>query len=109
MLGQDPPSRPVGLLEARETAHGMEARHLGPREPALAGLHPNAKKNLEQVYAQIWKDVKKHRVLVASQDNPCLGNTMASPFEAVPASPGPIRVQGGESGPRPKAGQSGHA
>ena len=64
--------------------HGMEARHVGPRERAMAGLHPNAKRNLEQVYAQIWKDVKKHRVLVASQDHPKLGNTMASPFEAVP-------------------------
>ena len=64
--------------------HGMEARHVGPRERATAGLHPNAKRNLEQVYAQIWKDVKKHRVLVASQDHPKLGNTMASPFEAVP-------------------------
>ena len=47
--------------------HGMEARHVGPRERATAGLHPNAKRNLEQVYAQIWKDVKKHRVLLQAR------------------------------------------
>ena len=62
---------------------GMQARHVGERQRVQAQPHPTARRNLGQVYKQIWKDVKKHRVLIASSDRPELGNTMASPFDAV--------------------------
>lgn len=48
-----------------------------------ACLHPNAKKNLGQVYSQLWKDVRKHRALVVDRDHPGLETTISSPFEAV--------------------------
>ena len=63
--------------------NGMPARHPGSTERISAGLHPNAKVHLNQVYKQIYKDVKKHRVLVTTQQNPQLGATISSPFEAV--------------------------
>ena len=62
---------------------GMVARHPGSKERVEAGLHPNAKAHLDQVYKQIFKDVRKHRVLVVRKDNVALGNTVSSPFEAV--------------------------
>ena len=62
---------------------GMQARHVGERQRVQAQPHPTARRNMSQVYKQIWKDVKKHRVLVASSDCKELGATMASPFDAV--------------------------
>lgn len=62
---------------------GMVARHPGSTERVEAGLHPNAKAHLDQVYKQIFKDVRKHRALVVRKDNVALGNTVSSPFEAV--------------------------
>ena len=62
---------------------GMNARHPGAQERVESGLHPNAKRHLDQVYKQIFKDVRKHRVLVVKKGNGCLGNTVSSPFEAV--------------------------
>lgn len=63
--------------------HGMVARHEGARSRVVSGLHPNAKKHLDQVYKQIWKDVRKKRVLVVRKANECLEDTVSSPFEAV--------------------------
>ena len=62
---------------------GMPARYVGPRERVKAKLHPNAKRNLNQVYKQIAKDVGKHRVLVVDSNHPGLAKTVSSPFEAV--------------------------
>ena len=62
---------------------GMAARHQGVRSRAFARLHPNARKHVDQVYQQIAKDVKKHRVLVVDGSLPQLYGTMSSPFEAV--------------------------
>ena len=61
----------------------MHARHEGERTRVVSGLHPNAKKHLDQVYKQIWKDVRKKRVLVVRKGNPLLQDTVSSPFEAV--------------------------
>lgn len=61
----------------------MPARHEGMRSRVVSGLHPNAKKHLDQVYKQIWKDVRKRRVLVVRKGNPLLQDTISSPFEAV--------------------------
>ena len=63
--------------------NGMAARYVGDRDRVTANLHPNAKKHLQQVFYQIGKDVKKHRVLLATVDNPDLRSTYSSPFEAV--------------------------
>jgi len=63
--------------------NGMVARHPGSKARVEAGLHPNAKNNLDQVYKQIFKDVRKHRVLVVKRGNQRLGTTVSSPFEAV--------------------------
>ncbi len=63
--------------------HGMVARHDGARTRVESGLHPNAKKHLDQVYKQIWKDVRKKRVLVVRKTNEALRDTISSPFEAV--------------------------
>ncbi len=63
--------------------HGMAARYVGERQRVTANLHPNAKKHLQQVFYQIAKDVKKHRVLLVTTDNPNLEATYSSPFEAV--------------------------
>ena len=62
---------------------GMKARFTGPRKRVRACLHPNAKKNLGQVYSQLWKDVRKQMALVVDRDHPGLGTTISSPFEAV--------------------------
>ena len=62
---------------------GMVARHEGERKRTMSGLHPNAKKHLDQVYKQIWKDVRKRRVLVVRKVNTALQDTVSSPFEAV--------------------------
>lgn len=53
--------------------HGMAARYVGDRQRVRSGLHPNAKRHLQQV---------KHRVLLVTADNPLLETTY-SPFEAV--------------------------
>jgi len=63
--------------------NGMVARHPGSSQRVESGLHPNAKAHLDQVYKQIFKDVKKHRILVVKKGNEALGNTISSPFEAV--------------------------
>ena len=62
---------------------GMKARFTGERRRVMANLHPNAKRNLGQVYAQLWKDVCKHRALVVARDHEDLRTTISSPFEAV--------------------------
>ena len=62
---------------------GMRARFTGERKRVMANLHPNAKRNLGQVYTQLWKDVSKHRALVVARDHECLRSTISSPFEAV--------------------------
>lgn len=54
--------------------HGMAARYVGDRQRVRSGLHPNAKRHLQQV---------KHRVLLVTADNPLLETTYSSPFEAV--------------------------
>eukprot|EP00435_Cladocopium_sp_Y103_P056630 s604_g19.t1 len=60
---------------------GMAARYEGERTRVTSKLHLDAKRNLDQVYKQISKDVKKHRVLVVQSDH--LSHTMCSPFETV--------------------------
>ena len=62
---------------------GMPARYVGSRHRVKAKLHPNAKRNVDQVYRQVAKDVKKHRALVVDGDLKELGTTVSSPFEAV--------------------------
>lgn len=69
------------LREVREK--GMAARFNGPRTRVRTRLHPNARKNLDQVYHQIAKDVGKHRVLLASSEHAGLCHTVCSPFETV--------------------------
>ena len=69
------------LREVRR--YGMPARYVGERRRVRAKLHPNAKKNVDQVFKQIAKDVKKHRALVVDGCLPELGSTISSPFEAV--------------------------
>ena len=61
----------------------MAARCLGERARVSARPHPNALLHLDQVYKQIWKDVRKMRVLLAPQCHPGLHATTSSPFEAV--------------------------
>ena len=62
---------------------GMAARFCGPRTRVRTRLHPNARKNLDQVYKQIAKDVGKHRVLLVGSDHPGLRHAVCSPFETV--------------------------
>ena len=62
---------------------GMRARFTGERKRVEASLHPNAKRNLGQVYTQLWKDVCKHRALVVARGHKDLRSTISSPFEAV--------------------------
>ena len=62
---------------------GMAARYVGPRHRVPSRLHPNARRNVAQVFTQIGKDVAKHRVLVVSSDHDCLKSAISSPFEAV--------------------------
>ena len=69
------------LVNVKE--NGMVARHPGSEERQEGNLHPNAKRHLGQVYKQIWKDVRKHRVLVVQKSNPNLEGVVSSPFEAV--------------------------
>ena len=42
--------------------HGMPARYHGPCHRVPSRLHPNARKNVDQVFKQVGKDVAKHRV-----------------------------------------------
>ena len=62
---------------------GMAARFQGQRTRVKTRLHPNARKNLDQVYKQIAKDVGRHRVLLVGSDHPGLCHTVCSPFETV--------------------------
>ena len=62
---------------------GLAARHGGPRSRMRAKVHPNGRRNLGQVYKQIWKDIVKMRVLVVPAGEPLLGNVVSSPFDAV--------------------------
>eukprot|EP00435_Cladocopium_sp_Y103_P076123 s50_g77.t1 len=62
---------------------GMAARYEGERARVPSKLHMDAKKHLDQVFKQVSKDVKKHRVLVVRSNHPNLSHTMCSPFETV--------------------------
>ena len=62
---------------------GMAARFQGPRARVRTRLHPNARKNLDQVFRQIAKDVGKHRVLLVGSEHSGLCHTVCSPFETV--------------------------
>eukprot|EP00435_Cladocopium_sp_Y103_P058511 s1062_g20.t1 len=69
------------LREVR--SQGMSARYVGPRHRVKAKLHPNAKRNVDQVYKQVAKDAKKHRILVVDGNLEELKDVVSSPFEAV--------------------------
>ena len=72
------------LAYLRDVRHkGLAARYVGERKPCHAKIHPNGRRNLSQVYQQIWKDVCKLRVLVVPSDLAELGPVVASPFDAV--------------------------
>ena len=62
---------------------GMPARYVGQRDRVKAKMHPNARRNVGQVYKQIAKDLKKLRVLAVDSNLPELKSTISSPFEAV--------------------------
>ena len=62
---------------------GLAARYHGGRCRTRAKVHPNARRNVNQLYKQIAKDVKKARVLVASADACELEGTVSSPFDTV--------------------------
>ena len=62
---------------------GLAARSTGERKRCRAKLHPNGRRNLNQVYKQIWKDVSKLRVLVVPANLGNLGDVVSSPFDAV--------------------------
>ena len=57
--------------------YGMAARFQGVRSRSFARLHPNARRQVDQVYAQIAKDLKKPRVLAADSKSPALFGTVA--------------------------------
>ena len=61
--------RPHLLDYLRDVRHrGMAARCVGERKRLRAKPHPNARRHLDQLYKQIWKDISKHRVLVVPAD-----------------------------------------
>ncbi|CAE7256585.1 unnamed protein product [Symbiodinium microadriaticum] len=62
---------------------GIAARFLGERKRCQAKIHPNGRRNLAQVYRQIWKDVCKLRVLVVPSAMEEMGPVISSPFDAV--------------------------
>ena len=62
---------------------GIAARFLGERKRCQAKIHPNGRRNLAQVYRQIWKDVCKLRVLVVPSALEEMGPVISSPFDAV--------------------------
>ncbi|CAE7778356.1 unnamed protein product [Symbiodinium sp. CCMP2592] len=62
---------------------GLAARFVGERQRCQAKIHPNGRRNLAQVYRQIWKDVCKLRVLVVPAALEELGPVISSPFDAV--------------------------
>ena len=64
-------------------ARGLAAQRPGPRERQRAKLHPNARRSVDQLYRQIWKDVAKQRVLVVPSAHGLLQGVVASPFDAV--------------------------
>ncbi|CAE6959396.1 unnamed protein product [Symbiodinium sp. CCMP2592] len=61
---------------------GLAARFVGERKRCQAKVHPNGRRNLAQVYRQIWKDVCKLRVLVVPAGLE-MGPVISSPFDAV--------------------------
>ena len=65
-------------------AQGMPARYVGERSRVKTRPHPRARANMPQVYQQLMKDVRKHRVLVVNHLHPGLQHVVSSPFEAVP-------------------------
>ena len=76
---------PDHLAYLREVrAQGMPARFQGKRERVTTRPHPRARADMGQVYAQLMKDIAKHRVLVASASHAALKHTVSSPFELVP-------------------------
>ncbi|CAE7377685.1 unnamed protein product, partial [Symbiodinium necroappetens] len=62
---------------------GLAARYVGKRERCSAKIHPNGRRNLGQVYRQIWKDMVKLRVLVVPSNLEEMGPVISSPFDAV--------------------------
>ena len=62
---------------------GLAARCPGPRERRRAKLRPNARRHVDQLYRQIWKDVAKQRVLVVPSAHSLLQGVVASPSDAV--------------------------
>ena len=62
---------------------GLAARFVGQRQRCQAKVHPNGRRNLSQVYRQIWKDVGKLRVLVVPSHLENMGPVVSSPFDAV--------------------------
>ena len=82
--GLDTILHPDMLAYMREVRHkGLAARYNGPRQRVRTKPHPNARRNLDQVFKQIWKDVVKQRVLVVPSDHPVLTKVVSSPFNAV--------------------------
>ena len=76
--------QPDMLAYTREVRHkGLAARYNGSRQHVCTKPHPNARRNLDQVFKQIWKDVVKQRVLVVSASHPALSKVVSSPFNAV--------------------------
>lgn len=69
------------LREVRKL--GMPARYVGERTRVRSKLHPDAKKNVNQVYKQVAKDIRKGRILVAGANHHVLEHVVASPFETV--------------------------
>ena len=73
------------LREVRR--RGLAARcvddRAGDRQRCKARIHPNGRRNLGQLYRQIWKDVHKMRALVVPADVEELGAVVSSPFAAV--------------------------
>eukprot|EP00438_Fugacium_kawagutii_P035496 Skav226807 [mRNA] locus=scaffold2056:134273:145141:- [translate_table: standard] len=65
-------------------AKGMAARFEGERHRQGTRPHPRARASMPQVYAQLFKDLAKHRILLTRSDHPNLQHTISSPFEAVP-------------------------
>lgn len=75
---------PDHLLYPREVRkHGMPARYVGSRDRVKAKLHSNARRNVDQVFKQVAKDAKKHRVLEVDGELPELKDVVPSPFEEV--------------------------
>ena len=98
--------QPDMLAYTREVRHkGLAARYNGSRQHVRTKPHPNARRNLDQVFKQIWKDVVKQRVLVVSASHPALSKVVSSPDsvlymikEGSTCSPSMRRLPGWSSG-----------